>query len=74
MKTGFFEEAPGVLSSTRLVLIGTWVFAMAMTAYEAIAGHADPVSLGIMFAALLAAPGGMKVLQSKSEVPAEVKQ
>ena len=59
-KTGFFEEAPGIKSGTRLMCIPGFyaVLAMAgMMVWRAM----DPVAIGLFLGAGIAAVGSLKV-------------
>ena len=69
MKTGFFEEAPGCYSATRLVFIVGALWSMTLVSYMALAGGTDAVTLAAMFAALMTPLGAVKVIQRAQESP-----
>ena len=76
MKTGFFEEAPGEKSATRLVFVVGSIWAMLITSYVVVVAHSDLMAVAGMFAALFAPVAALKVVQKpfESKPDEEVKQ
>lgn len=61
MKTGFFEEAPGILSSTRLIFVLGSIAVLAMAGLMTWRGTATPFDIGTFLCMSMAAIGGTKV-------------
>lgn len=66
MKVGFFEETPGVRSSTRLVFIVGSFAIIILAGYMAFLEY-SPVEIGVFFAAAIAALGGTKFFGTRNE-------
>lgn len=59
-KTGFFEEAPGVASSTRLVFVAGTAVVLAMAALMTWRGE-PPLEIGAFVSTTMAALGATKI-------------
>lgn len=77
MKVGFFEESEGQKSATRLVFIIGTFWAMALCTAVYFVSKPNPMELAGAFGTLIAALGGIKVIQKpfegKNEPDAEKK-
>lgn len=70
----FFEESPGISSSSRLVFILGTFFNMALTAYLAHTGKYDLISLATFCASIEAVFAGQKIWNKTIEEKNNIQQ
>jgi len=61
MKTGFFEEQPGVKSSTRLIMICGVFWSLIMGSVLILKQHTAPMEVAGFVSAIVAVFGGIKI-------------